>query len=150
MAKKRGGLLGLAVLAGGAAYIIHKLEKKAKEEGKDIGDVAKDSVNSAIEDVKSGKVLEDSKEFVNKTVEDIKSGKIVEDAKETIENAYEDVKSGKTLKEAQEFAKNVKDGVIDIINGKEDDDIPQDEPIEFECEDEDDPINSKEEKRDEY
>lgn len=116
MAKKGGVLLGIAALFGTAAVIISKLEKKAKQEGKDIGDVAKDSINNVVDSVKSGRAVENSKEYVNKKVEDIKSGKFVEDAKDAVTKAYEDVKSGKILNEVNDIAVNAKDGVMDIIN----------------------------------
>ena len=87
------GLLGAAAVAG-AATVISKLEKEAKEEGKDILDVAKEKVGDIIEDAKSGELAADAKGFV-------------ENISDKIEDVIEDAKTGDLAKNLQEKAKDV-------------------------------------------
>ena len=66
MAKRKSGFLGKlfgAAAIAGAAAAVSKLEKQAKEEGKDILDVAKEKLNETVESVKSGEAKEKVTEF---------------------------------------------------------------------------------------
>ena len=102
MAKKRGSFLGKlfgAAAVAGAAKVVSDLEKQAKEEGKDILDVAKEKADSVVESVKSGEAFEKAQNFAEKTVNEINSGEFVEKAKDTVTN--------------------LKDGVNDILDGKD-------------------------------
>lgn len=129
MAKKRGSFLGKlfgAAVVAGAAATVSKLEKQAKEEGKDILDVAKEKVDSFVEDVKSGEALEKAKDFANKaqdfaekTVNEVNSGEFSENLKGKINETVESVKSGEFADKAKEVATNVRDGVVDLLDGKE-------------------------------
>ena len=109
---KKGGLLrklfGAAAVAG-AATVVSKLEKQAKEEGRDILDVAKDKVDNFVADVKSGEAnsgefTENLKEKINETVDSVKSGEFAE-------------KASDFANKATDFAENVKDGVVDLLDG---------------------------------
>ena len=64
------GLLGAAAVAG-AATVISKLEKEAKEEGKDILDVAKEKVGDIIEDAKSGELTNKVSDAIDKVTDKI-------------------------------------------------------------------------------
>ena len=117
MAKKKGGVLGAAVAAGAVA-LISKYEKEAKEQGKDINDVAKDKFADLVDNVKSGEFVEGLKESAAKLVESVKSGDIVDDAKDAFNNAVDSVKSGEALDKIKETAVNLKDGVVDMVDGE--------------------------------
>ena len=84
MARRRGSflgkLLGIAAVAGAAAAV-SKLEKQAKEEEKDILDVAKEKYDGFMEEVKSGEALQKAKDFAEKTVNDVNSGQFQENLK---------------------------------------------------------------------
>lgn len=124
--RKSGGILsnlfGAAALAGAAAAV-SKLEKQAKEEGKDILEVDKEKVDKFVEDVKSGEAVNKVTDFAEKTVNTVTSEDFVENVKEkvneTVEGVKESVKSGEFAEKAKDVAANVKDGVIDIFDGKE-------------------------------
>jgi len=121
MAKKGsflGKLFGVAAVAG-AAQAISQLEKEAKEQGKDILDVAKDKLGNVVENVKSGEALEKVTDFAEKTVENVKSGEFVDTVKDKLDDVMESVKSGEFAEKAKETAANLKDGVVDIFDGKE-------------------------------
>ena len=132
MAKKRsflGKLFGAAAVAG-AAVAVSKLEKQAKEEGKDILDVAKEKVDGFVGEVKSGEALEKAKDFANKaqdfaekTVNDVNSGEFAENLKGKLNETVESVKSGEFADKAMEVATNVRDGVVDLFDGKGDNTI---------------------------
>ncbi|MBQ5412686.1 MAG: hypothetical protein IIU19_04810 [Oscillospiraceae bacterium] len=109
--KKRGlgGLLGKLAVAVGLAAVVSNLEKEAKEEGRDITDVAADKVNNFVNNVKSGELQKNVLE---------KADKLVNGAKETINNTVESVKSGEIKDKATEMADNLRDGVVDIFDGK--------------------------------
>ena len=106
MAKKKsglGGLLGAAALAGAAAAI-SKLEKEAKENDKDILDVAKEKISGLVNDVKSGDIVGKADEavgkvadFATKTVDDVKSGEFARNVQNTFNKTVEGIKSGETL-----------------------------------------------------
>lgn len=121
MANKKGGflgkLLGAAAIAGTAAAI-SKLEKQAKEENKDILDVAKDRFDEIVKDTKSGEIVDKASDAVMKTVDDIKSGEFQENVKTKLNETIEDVKSGEIFNKASDVATNVKDGVVDLFDGK--------------------------------
>ena len=104
-----GGLLGKLAVAVGLAAVVSNLEKEAKEEGRDITDVAADKVNNFVNDVKSG-------EFQKNVLE--KADNLVNGAKETINNTVESVKSGEIKDKATEVVDNIRDGVVDIFDGK--------------------------------
>lgn len=130
-----GGLLGRLAVAVGLAAVVSNLEKEAKEEGKDITDVAAEKVNTFVDSVKSGelqknvlekadKVINGTKETINSAVESVKSGEIAEkadkvlnDTKETISNAVEAVKSGEIKDKATQAVDNLRDGVVDLFDG---------------------------------
>lgn len=133
MAKRRSGFLaklfGAAAVAGAAAAV-SSLEKQAKEEGKDILDVAKEKVDGFVEDVKSGEALEKAKNFANKaqdfaekTVNDVNSGEFAENLKGKINETVESVKSGEFTEKAKEMAANVRDGVTDLFDGKAEENV---------------------------
>ena len=109
--KKRGlgGLLGKLAVAVGLAAVVSNLVKEAKEEGRDITDVAADKVNNFVNNVKSGELQKNVLE---------KADKLVNGAKETIINTVESVKSGEIRDKATEMADNLRDGVVDIFDGK--------------------------------
>lgn len=131
---KKGGLLrklfGAAAVAG-AATVVSKLEKQAKEEGRDILDVAKDKVDNFVADVKSGEAAKKAKDFANKatdfaekTAQEVNSGEFTENLKEKINETVDSVKSGEFAEKASDFAnkatdfaENVKDGVVDLLDG---------------------------------
>ncbi len=129
MAKKRRGsflgkLLGAAAVAG-AATAISKLEKQAKEEGKDILDVAKEKADGVVESIKSGEALEKAQDlaekaqgFAEKTVNDINSGEFADNLKNKLNETVESVKSGEALEKAKDTVANVRDGVVDLFDGK--------------------------------
>ncbi len=104
-----GGLLGKLAVAVGLAAVVSNLEKEAKEEGRDITDVAADKVNNFVNNVKSGELQKNVLE---------KADKLVNGAKETINNTVESVKSGDIRDKATEMADNLRDGVVDIFDGK--------------------------------
>jgi len=130
MAKRRSGFLGKlfgAAALAGAAAVVSKMEKQAKEEGKDILDVAKEKVDGFVEDVKSGEALEKAKtlankaqDFAEKTVNEVNSGEFKENLKDKLNETVESVKSGEFTEKAMEMATNVKDGVVDLFDGKAD------------------------------
>lgn len=140
MAKKKGSgfgkLLGAAAIAS-IAKIISDLNKKAKKDGKDILDVAKEKMDDIVEDAKSGELADKAKEAVGKAgesigqfaqdvksgklVDDVKSGKMAEDVKTKFSETVDKVKSEEFKNEAASFAQNLKEGVIDIFDGKNDD-----------------------------
>lgn len=125
---KRGSFLGKlfgAAAVAGAAVAVSKLEKQAKEEGKDILDVAKEKVDSLVEDVKSGEAVEKAKEFATKaqdfaekTVNDVNSGEFKENLQQKFNETVESVKSGEFVEKAKETVTNVKDGVVDLFDGR--------------------------------
>jgi Glu-tRNA(Gln) amidotransferase subunit E-like FAD-binding protein len=118
MAKRRkglGGLIGKLAVAVGLAAVVSNLEKQAKEEGKDITDVAADKVNSLVDSVKSGelqknvlekadKVINGTKESLDKAVESVKSGEIKDKANEVVDSLRDSVD-------------NLRDGVVDLFDG---------------------------------
>ena len=104
-----GGLLGKLAVAVGLAAVVSNLEKEAKEEGRDITDVAADKVNNFVNDVKSGELQKNVLE---------KADKLVNGAKETINNTVESVKTGEIRDKATEVVDNIRDGVVDIFDGK--------------------------------
>ena len=119
MARKRrrglGGLIGKLAVAVGLAAVVSNLEKEAKEEGRDITDVAADKVNNFVDSVKSGelqknvlekadKVINGTKESINKTVESVKSGEIKDKADQVVDKATE-------------MVDNLRDGVVDLFDG---------------------------------
>ena len=104
-----GGLLGKLAVAVGLAAVVSNLEKEAKEEGRDITDVAADKVNNFVNNVKSGELQKNVLE---------KADKLVNGAKETINNTVESVKSGEIRDKATEVVDNIRDGVVDIFDGK--------------------------------
>ena len=115
--KKRGlgGLLGKLAVAVGLAAVVSNLEKEAKEEGRDITDVAADKVNNFVNNVKSGELQKNVLE---------KADKLVNGAKETINNTVESVKSGEikdktdqVVDKATEMVDNLRDGVVDLFDG---------------------------------
>ena len=103
-----GGLLGKLAVAVGLATVVSKLEKEAKEEGKDITDVAVEKVNNIVESVKSGEL--------QKNVLDT-ADKIINGAKEKVNDTVDSVKSGEIRDKATEMADNLRDGVIDMFDG---------------------------------
>lgn len=122
MAKKRGSFLGKlfgAAAVAGAAKVIVDLEKKAKEEGKDILDVAKEKADSVVESVKSGEAFEKAQNFAEKTVNEINSGEFQENLKNKINETVESVKSGEFVEKAKDTVTNLREGVNDILDGKE-------------------------------
>ena len=86
MARRRknviGGLLGRLAVAVGLAAVVSNLEKEAKEEGKDITDVAVEKVNTFVDNVKSGELQKNVLE---------KADKIINSTKETVNSAVESV-----------------------------------------------------------
>lgn len=130
MAKRRknrlGILVGAAAIAGAVAAIV-KLEREAKERDADILDVAKEKIDSLIEDVKSGDIANKADtaakivtDFANKTVEDVKSGEFQKNVTEQFNKTVDEIKSGEALEKASKIANEFKDGVNDIFDGKED------------------------------
>lgn len=133
-----GGLLGAAAVAG-AAKVISDLEKEAKQEGKDILDVAKEKVDDIVEDAKSGELEQNIKEKVgdlvkdvkdidlqkdvidkaNKLVDDAKSGELKNKVEDKIKDIAAEVQSDEFKAKASETVQNLKDGVIDILDGKD-------------------------------
>lgn len=143
MAKKDGILDDVvsAAVFGAAAKGLADLEKQAKEEGKDILEVAKekaeglissisedgkaeaalkgvtDKVGDVIEDLKSGELVDSITDKVNDVIEDAKSGKLLEELGDVANNVIEKVTSEEFKKEASETISNIKDGIIDIFDG---------------------------------
>ena len=120
MARRRGSflgkLLGIAALAG-AANAVSKLEKQAKEQDRDILDVAKEKYDDLVEDVKSGEALKKAKDFAEKTVNDVNSGEFQENLKEKFNQTVESVKSGEFAQKAKEKVKlKVKEVTLDEFN----------------------------------
>ena len=108
MARRRKRLLGRLAVAVGLAAVVSNLEKEAKEEGKDITDVAVDKVNTFVDSVKSGELQKNVLE---------KADKLINSTKESVNNAVETVKSADIKEKVVEMADNLKDGVVDIIDG---------------------------------
>ena len=139
MARKRGGLGGflkVAALAGAAAAIF-KLEKEAKEKDTDILDVAKEKINNFVNDVKTGEIQDKADaavdkvaDFATKTVDDVKSGEFSKNVTEQFNKTVEEIKSGEALNKVSEFAAGVKDGVVDIFDGKKAEEEITEEPEE--------------------
>ncbi len=121
------GLIGKLAVAVGLATVVSNLEKKAKEEGRDITDVAADKVTTLVDSVKSGELQKDVLD---------KADRFINGAKETIDNTVESVKSGEIREKATELVDNLRDGVADFLDGKgtnseedepaEEDDSPED------------------------
>ena len=89
MKRRKGSFLGKlfgAAAVAGAAAAISKLEKQAKEEGKDILDVAKEKADGFVEDVKSGAVVEKAKDLAGRFIKNF--------------HKYETNEKGKALVEA--------------------------------------------------
>lgn len=139
MAKKKkgfGGLLTVAALAGVVAAIF-KLEKEAKEKDTDILDVAKEKVDGFVNDVKTGEIQEKADaavdkvaDFATKTVEDVKSGEFTKNVSEQFNKTVEEIKSGEALDKVEKFATGVKEGVVDIFDGKKAEEDSTEEPEE--------------------
>lgn len=111
MARRRkglGGLLGKLAVAVGLAAVVSNLEKEAKEEGRDITDVAAEKVNNFVDSVKSGDLQKNVLE---------KADKVINGTKDTINSAVESVKSGEIKDKATEAVDNLRDGVVDLFDG---------------------------------
>ena len=133
MARKRrsflGRLFGLAAVAGAAAAVSN-LEKQAKEQGRDISEVAKEKYDNIIQEVKSGEALQKAKNFAEKTVNDVNSGEFQENLKVKINQTVESVKSGEFADKAKQMANNVKDGVTSLIDSASEEFMQADEVVE--------------------
>ena len=133
MAKKKGSFLGKvffgAAVAGGAA-LLNKWEKQAKEENRDIKDVAKEKVDNLVDDVNSGKAAEKVEEladkavdFAEKTIDDFNSGELQANLQQKYDETVESVRSGEfkektmeTAAKAKETLLGAKDGIVDMFD----------------------------------
>ena len=108
MARKRrrglGGLIGKLAVAVGLAAVVSNLEKEAKEEGRDITDVAADKVNNFVDSVKSGELQKNVLE---------KADKVINGTKESINKTVAD----QVVDKATEMVDNLRDGVVDLFDG---------------------------------
>ena len=126
MAKRKGSFLGKVIFAGaiaGAAALISKLEQEAKEENKDILDVAKEKADNFVDDVNSGKAAEKVEELADKavdlagkTINDFNSGELQANLQQKYAETVESVKSGELAAKAKDTILNAKDGVADILD----------------------------------
>ena len=130
---KRNSFLGKVIFAGavaGAATLISKLEKQAKEEDRDIKDVAKEKYDELVEDVNSGKAAEKAEDladkavdFAEKTIDDFNSGELQTNLQQKYNETVDSFNSGELKEKAKEAAakakdtiQSAKDGIVDIFD----------------------------------
>lgn len=107
-------------LVGDAKETVDKFIAEAKTTDSN-GDVV-ENVKNLLDKDGNGKIdiFETVSDKVGDLVEDAKSGKLVKDIQETAKGIYEEVQSPEFKKEAVDTLINLKDGVVDLLDGKDD------------------------------